>query len=211
MADKSRTFEARIERIEFLTKGAGGNRARTEHTLACTLHWPKPGTQAKTYARAVEMDGMARDYAEGEWLDAVLLRDSVQPPTAVTFQLSVPLASDTVSKAVGAILKAAFNVAGDWVADAMPTKSAGKVAAAPFDAVASTMTNRSAAVLGQGSLPLDDALLAQGGRRVVELRAVRDIVKTAAGGGRGPSSRTRRIAAKGDVVARLSLVFEPRP
>ncbi len=124
-------------------------------------------------------------------------RRPVQPPTAVTFQLSVPLASDTVSKAVGAILKAAFNVAGDWVADAMPTKSAGKVAAAPFDAVASTMTNRSAAVLG--------------GRRVVELRAVRDIEKTASGGGRGPSSRTRRIAAKGDVVARLSLVFEPRP
>ena len=123
----------------------------------------------------------------------------------------MPLGSDTVSKAVGAILKAAFNVAGDWVADAMPTKSAGKVAAAPFDAVASTMTNRSAAVLGQGSLPLDDALLAQGGRRVVELRAVRDIVKTAAGGGRGPTSRTRRIAAKGDVVARLALVFEPRP
>ena len=64
MADKSRTFEVRIERIEFLTKGAGGNRARTEHTLACTLHWPKPGTQAKTYARAVEMDGMSRDYAQ---------------------------------------------------------------------------------------------------------------------------------------------------
>ena len=85
MAEKSRTFEVRMERIEFLTKGSGGNRARTEHTLACTLHWPKPGTQAKTYARAVEMDGMSRDYAEGEWLDAVLLRDTVQPPMAVTF------------------------------------------------------------------------------------------------------------------------------
>lgn len=211
MADRSRTFEIRMERIEFLTKGAGGNRARTEHTLAGTLHWPKPGTQAKTYARAIEMNGMARDFAAGEWLDAVLLRDTAQPPMAATFQLSVPLASDAVSKAVGAILKAALNAAGDWAGDAMPTKSAGKVAAAPFDAVASTMTNRSAAVLGQGSLPLDDALLAQGGRRTVELRAVRDIGRTVAGGGRGGSSRTRRIASKGDVVARLALVFEPRP
>ena len=26
MAEKSRTFEVRMERIEFLTKGAGGNR-----------------------------------------------------------------------------------------------------------------------------------------------------------------------------------------
>lgn len=211
MADKNRTFEIRLERIEFKVKGPGANRPRTEHTLACTLHWPKPGTQSKTYARAVEMDGMARDYGEGEWLDAVLLRDTVQPTCAATFQLSVPLASDAVSKAVGAILKAAFNVAGDFVGDAMPAKSAGKVAAAPFDAIASTMTNRSPAVLGQGALPLDDALLAQGGRRVVELRAVRDIEKAVPGGGRSAPSRKRRVAAKGDVVALLTLVFEPRP
>ena len=211
MAEKNRTFEVRMERIEFLTKGAGGNRARTEHTIASTLHWPKPGTQARTYARAVEANGMARDFAADEWLDAVLLRDTVQPPMAATFQLSVPLASDTVSKAVGAILKAALGVAGDWVGDAMPTKSAGKVAAAPFDAVASTMTNRSAAVLGQGSLALDDRLLAQGGRRTVDLRAVRDIVRTVGGGARSQTARTRRVAAKGDVVARLALVFEPRP
>ena len=210
MADKSRTFEVRIERIEFLTKGAGGNRARTEHTLACTLHWPKPGTQAKTYARAVELDGMARDYGEGEWLDAVLLRDTVQPPCAVTFQLSVPLSSDTVSKAVGAILKAALGVAGDFVEGAMPTKSAGKVATAPFDAVASTMTNRSAAVLGQGSLPLDDALLAAGGERAVPLLAVRDLEKKTSAAGRSATTRTRRIASKGDEVARLLLEFIPR-
>ncbi len=210
MAEKNRTFEIRLKRIEFKTKGQGTARARTEHTLACTLHWPKPGTQAKTYARAVEMDGMARDYGAGEWLDAVLLRDTVQPPCAVTFQLSVPLSSDTVSKAVGAILKAALGVAGDFVEGAMPTKSAGKVATAPFDAVASTMTNRSAAVLGQGSLPLDDALLAAGGERAVPLLSVRDIAKTAPGSGRSAAPRTRRIASKGDEVARLLLEFIPR-
>ena len=210
MAEKTRTFEVRLKRIEFKTKGQGTARSRTEHTLACTLHWPRAGTQAKTWARAVEMDGMARDYGEADWIDAVLFRDTVAPPTAVTFQLSVPLSSDAVSKAVGAILKAALGVAGDFVEGAMPTKSAGKIATAPFDALASTMTNRSAAVLGQGSLPLDDALLAGGGERAVPLLAVRDLVRETPGSGRSSAPRTRRLAAKGDEVARLLLEFVPR-
>ena len=209
MAEKARTFEVRLKRIEFKTKGAGGNRAKTEHSLACTLHWPKPGTQARTYARAVEMDGMARDYGEGDWLDAVLFRDTVQPPAAVAFQLSVPLAPEALAKALGAILKAAFAVAGDFAESAMPSKAAGKLATAPFDAWASTMTNRSAAVLGQGVLALDAALLAQGGERTVPLLAVRDLVKDAPGSGRSQAARPRRIAAKGDEVARLALSFEP--
>ena len=209
MAEKARTFEVRLKRIEFKTKGASGNRARTEHSLACTLHWPKPGTQAKTWARAVEMDGMARDYGAGEWLDAVLFRDTVQPPAAATFQLSVPLASDALSKALGAILKAALTVAGDFAESAMPTKAAGKIATAPFDAWASSATNRSPAVLGQGVLPLDAALLAQGGERTVPLLAVRDVVRTLPGSGRSSAPRTRRVAAKGDEVARLTLAVEP--
>jgi len=210
MAEKNRTVEVRLKRIEFTTKGAGGSRARTEHSLACTLHWPKAGTQAKTYARIVEMDGMARDYGEGDWIDAVLFRDTLQPPTAVTFQLSVPLASEAVSKAVGAILKAAFAAAGDVAASLSPTKAAGKVAAAPFDAWASTMTNRSAAVLGQATLPLDDELLAAGGERIVPLRATREITRSVPGSGRSAAPRTRRVAAKGDEVARLVLEIVPR-
>ena len=210
MAEKTRTFEVRLKRIEFKTKGQVTSRARTEHTLACTLHWPKAGTQAKTWARAVEMDGVARDFGEADWVDAVLFRDSVAPPSAVTFQLSVPLSSDAVSKAIGAILKAALGVAGDFVEGSMPTKSAGKVATAPFDALASTMTNRAAAVLGQGSLPLDDALLAGGGERAVPLLAVRDIERKATSAGRSSATRVRHLAAKGDEVARLLLEFVPR-
>ena len=115
MAEKNRTVEIALERVEFAAKGAQ-NRARTDHTLTCTLHWPKPGTQAKTYARTVEMDGMVREYGAGEWVDAVLFRDTVQPPTAVTFQLSVPLASEALAKALNAILKAGLAAAGDLAA-----------------------------------------------------------------------------------------------
>ena len=210
MAEKNRSIEARLVRVEFLRKGAA-NRAKTDHTLAATLLWPRVGIASKTYARAVSLDGMARDYGEDDWAEAILFKESVQPPSALSFQLSVPLSSDALSKALGAILKAAFTVAGDAAEAAAPTKGAGKVATAPFDAFATLAANRSASVLAQGLLPLDEALLDRGGERTVELVSPRDVVREegAAAGGKGRPARRRVLLAKGAVAARLTISFRP--
>ena len=211
MAEKNHIAEVRLRRIEFATKGASGQKARTEHTLASTLHWPRYGTQSKTVARPVEMDGMSRDYGPEDWADAILFKESIQPPSAVTFQLSVPLASDALAKALGAILKAGLTVAGDFAESLMPSKGLGKIASAPFDAFATAATNRAEGVLGQGTLLLDEALLEKECEVEVELRAPRNIVKTSAATRRnGYTPREKKLVAKGDVTARLFLVLTPR-
>ena len=197
-----------LERVEFFAKGAQ-NRGRTDHTLACTLHWPKVGTQAKTYARTVEMDGMSRAYGKGDWVDAILFRESVQPPTAVTFQLSAPLSSDALTKALNAILKAGLAAAGDAAEAVVPAKGLGKVASAPFDAYATAATNRSPSVLGQGTLAIDEALLAEPGSHAVSLRATRDIVRAPSKANRSAAAPSRVVVKKGGEVARLIVRVAP--
>ena len=209
MAEKTKLVEAHLVRIEFSDKGTSSAlRKTTAHTLTSVLHWPRYTYQQRIVARKVEVDGAARSYAPEDWIDAVLFKESLQLPSAVTFRVSVPLAADAVAKALAATAKAAAVALGDVVEAAAPTKAVGKVAAAPLDAIGAILAGVEPDTLGEGSLLFDEELLARGGERTIELRAPATVEKRIAAAGKSPA-RTKTIRRRGDPVARLVVAFSP--
>ncbi|MBQ7666693.1 MAG: hypothetical protein IJS46_01720 [Kiritimatiellae bacterium] len=212
MAEKTRIVVARLVRFEFLSKGGEALSSSSRHVLVSEVHWPRYTYQLRSSARTLEIKGAVREYGENDWIDAVLFKESVQLPSAVSFTLSVPAAPDVVSRVVAAIVKAGLGVVGDVAQEAAPTAGLGKMATAPFDALATLAGSATdPAPLGKASLIFDEALLSRGGERTLEFTAVRDIsVQTsAASPNKGPSVRRRKIAVrKGDTVARAVVAFD---
>ena len=168
MAEKNRLVEAHLVSFEFADKGsAAALRKTTEHTLCSTVHWPRYAYQQRVVARKLEIDGARREYGEADWIDAVLFKESLQLPSAVTFSVSVPLAPEAVAKVLGALAKVAGSALGDLAEAAAPTKVSGKLAASPFDTLGAILASADPSPLGEGSLLLDEELLARGGERTV--------------------------------------------
>lgn len=209
MAEKTKLIEAHLVRIEFADKGTvAALRRTTTHTLTSVLHWPRYTYQQRVVARKVEVEGSVREYSDSDWIDAALFKESLQLPSAVTFSVSVPLAPDAVAKVLSALAKTAGGVLGDLFEGAAPTKSAGKMAAAPFDTLGAILAGSDPSTLGEGSLVFDDELLSRGGERTIELKAPSDVSKAVAAGGKS-AARSRLIRRRGDVVARIVVAFQP--
>lgn len=209
MAEETRLIEAHLVRVEFTDKGvAAALRKTTLHTLESVLHWPRYTYQQRVVARKIEIEGPSRDYAESDWIDAALFKESLQLPSAVTFRVSVPLAPDAVAKVLSALAKVAGGVVGDLFESAAPTKAAGKLVSSPFDTLGSILAGTDPSTLGEGSLLFDEELVSRGGIRTIELKAPFDVSKPVAAGGKS-QPRTRLIRRKGDVVARIVVAFRP--
>ncbi|MBR1608844.1 MAG: hypothetical protein IJ678_04430 [Kiritimatiellae bacterium] len=210
MAEKTKLVEVHLERVEFADKGtAAALRRKTVHSLVSVVHWPRYAYQQRVVARKIEIDGSSRDYGEGDWIDAVLFKESLQLPCAVTFGVSVPLAPDAVAKTLGALAKVAMGVAGDLAEAAAPTKSAGKIASSPFDTLGAILAGTDASTLGEGSMFFDEELLSKGGTRTVGLRATEDVSKPVASAGKAAPARRRTVRRAGDLVATIRVAVRP--
>lgn len=210
MAEKTRVVAARLVRLEFLSKGTEALSAKTRHALVSTVHWPRYAYQARTTAREVEISGAVREYAASDWIDAVLFKESVQLPSAVTLSLSVPLSGDAVAKIVAATAKAGAAMLGDLAQDAAATAALGKIATAPFDALATILGGATdPAELGRASLLFDEELLSVGGERTLEFVAREDVVSRQSSSPASTAARRRKtVLRKGAVAARATLAFD---
>ena len=214
MAEKTRVIAARLVRFEFLSKGSEALSAHTRHVLSSVVHWPRYAYQTRVTAREVEMDGARREYAGADWIDAILFKESVQLPSAVTFKLSVSLSRDVVSKIVAATVRAGLGALGDAAQAAAPNALLGKVATAPFDALATLAGNAADPdELGRASLLFDELLLSSGGERELEFIAAEEVVARpvsapAASGSVAATRRRKVVVRKGAVVARAVVAFD---
>ena len=212
MAEKTRIVAARLVRFEFLSKGAEALSSHTRHVLSSVVHWPRYAYQTRVTARELEVDGASREYAEKDWIDAVLFKESVQLPSAVTFKLSAALTRDVVSKIVAATAKAGLGALGDAAQAAVPVPLLGKVATAPFDALAALAGNATDPdELGRASLLFDETLLSSGGERELEFVAAEEIATrpSSAPASSGAATRRRKVVVrKGSVVARAVVAFD---
>ena len=208
-AIKKHSLCATLVRVTLSNKGGDALSAKTRHTLSATLVWPRTGIAARSYARAVELPGAERTYGEADWTDAILFKETVQPPTALELQLTVPLRDDTIAALLTAFAKAAVKRVADEVEDAVPF--VGDLAAAPIDAVAGLLAKQSDLALGKGTLPLrSDADLATGVEREVPLFAPRAITVASTGSrSRTGPARRRTIVRAGERVGTVVLRFDP--
>lgn len=213
MAEKTRIVAVRLVRIEFLSKGGEPVSAKTRHLLSSTVHWPRYAYQARTTAREVEISGAVREYGAGDWIDAILFKESVQLPSAATFKLSVPVSRDEAAKAVAAAARAGMTVFGNIVEAAAPTAVLGKVATAPVDALASMLGNATdPGELGRASILFDEPLIRDGGERTLEFKAEEAVETRVAASPTSTGAGTRRrktVVRKGAVVARAVVAFDP--
>ena len=212
MAEKTRIVAARLVRFEFLSKGGGALSSPSRHVLSSAVHWPRYAYQLRSTSRELAVDGAVREYGESDWIDAVLFKESVQLPSAVSFAVSVGAPAEIVSKVVAAVVKAGVAAIGDMAQASAATPALGKIATAPFDAVAALAGNATEpATLGRAALLFDEELLSRGGERELVFTAPEDVavVRVAAQTGKGPGARRRKVVVrKGDAVARATVAFD---
>jgi len=206
---KKHSVCATLVRVALSTKGGESLASKTRHTLSATLVWPRVGIASRSYARAVELPGAERAFGEADWTDAILFKETMQPPTALELQLTVPLRDDKVAALLTAFAKAAVKRVADEAEDAVPF--VGDLVAAPIDAVAGLLAKQADLVLGKGTLPLRfDADLATGREIEVPLFAPRAITaESGSSRSRTAPARKRTVVRAGERVGTVVLRFDP--
>ena len=209
MAVKKHSICATLLRVALSSKGGDAPSAKTRHTLSATLVWPRTGIASRAYARAVELPGAERAYGEADWTDAILFKETVQPPTALELQLTVPLRDDKIAALLTAFAKAAVKRVADEAEDAVPF--VGDLVAAPIDAFANLLAKQPDLALGRGLLPLAaDADLAAGREVEVPLFSPRAITEQSnASRSRSGPARRRTIVRAGEHIGAVVLRFDP--
>ncbi len=209
MAGKKHSVCATLVRVTLLTKGAESLSSKTRHTLCATLVWPRVGIASRAYARSVDLPGAERAYGAADWTDAILFKETLQPPTALELQLTVPLGDEKAAALLAAFAKAAVKRVADEVEDAVPL--VGDLVAAPIDAFANLLAKQPDLALGRGLLPLAaDADLAAGREVEVPLFAPRAITEQSnASRSRSAPPRKRTLVRAGEHVGAVVLRFDP--
>lgn len=203
---KKHTIVATLRRIELFSKGVPGKPKATKHTLSVSLPWLRTTISGRTWPRVVEMDGMERDYAAGDWCDAILFKETIQAPAAMELSLTPPMTDAALAKLFAAIGKASLGILGDMVEKSIEGKIA-KLAGVSFDQVGTLLAAAAPDPIGEGRLQLDDDLLDNGGVRTIELVAKHDILRTQSAAS-GRATKRVPLVRKGEKTAEITIEFE---
>jgi hypothetical protein len=111
----------------------------------------------------VKLQGNACAFTDADWVESILLKETVSGRFAIKATVSQALSDSAVEKLLRAVAKSAASSAADVVEDEFG-KPVGKVASSPFDFLATLMADGAAAPVAQGVITLDASGIAAGGR-----------------------------------------------
>lgn len=198
---------AELESIRFLKKNGSSPSSKTRHLLTGTAVWPRTGIPSRSYSVEINA-GENKVYGKEEWADAILFKETLQAPTALKFQLTVPLPPAFFDTLKAQLAKTLAKESADLVEDAVPGL-AGQMLSVPVDWLGAYLASASPDVLGEGILLLDEKMLSDGGRFSIELKApstrYREGNRAKSGPGGGKVSIRRKVVSAGETIANLNL------
>lgn len=142
-----------------------------------------------------------------EWSSSILLKETIQAPSALKIALSRGVSSEELSIFLRKLAKAAFGSIADAADKAIGGGILGDIVASPFDTLAATSQDWQPETLCEGELFLDNDILENGGIKELKLYAPSDIFRVIATGNKGGTPRKRRVLSKGDEIATINLEF----
>ena len=161
MDKKKRFVEVfELEDIRFHAKNGSRLGAETRHILTCSAIWPRTGFAVRSYAHELTCKEQ-RTYGAADWADAILMKETLQAPTALRLRLTVPLEPAALRDFWKSFAKVAAREGSDIVEDLVPGV-AGALLAAPVDFLGTWFQDREDDILGEATVLLNDADLSEG-------------------------------------------------
>ncbi|MGN0844491.1 MAG: hypothetical protein ACI4QT_04635 [Kiritimatiellia bacterium] len=202
---------AELESIQFIKKNGVRPSTETRHLLTGTAVWPRTGIPSRSYSVEIKA-GESKDYAQADWIQSILFKETLQAPTALKVQLTVPLAPEFFDSLKTQLAKVLAKETGKLVEDSVPGLM-GDLLSVPVDWLGAYLASASPDILGEGILSLDEKTLSNGGSFTIELKApstrYREENRAKSGPGGGKVSIRRKVATAGETVAKLTLKLYP--
>lgn len=133
---KRQEIELVLQSLELEVTGPVGLVATSRHALTTELIWARNGFPSRGYTRVVELTQGACLFTDTDWIDAVLMKETVLGRFGLRIRVSQALSDGAISKILQAMAKAAATSVGDALEKGLD-KPIGKTLAAPVDYVAS--------------------------------------------------------------------------
>ncbi|MGN0844781.1 MAG: hypothetical protein ACI4QT_06130 [Kiritimatiellia bacterium] len=198
---------AELQSIQFIKKNGVRPSTETRQLLTSTAVWPRTGIPSRSYSMEIKA-GECKVYEQDDWIHGILFKETLQAPTAIKLQLTVPLAPAFFDSLKAQLSKALAKEAGKIVEDSVPGLM-GEMLGVPVDWLGAYLASASPEILGEGVLLLDEKALSDGGSFSIELKApstrYREENRAKSGPGGGKVSIRRKAATAGETVAKLTL------
>lgn len=152
-----------IQSMALRVGGPGKKPAESNHAVTVELIWPRNGIQKKSYTRLVKLQGNACAFTDADWVESILLKETVSGRFAIKATVSQALSDSAVEKLLRAVAKSAASSVADVVED-QAGDVVGKVAASPFDFLAALMADGAASTVAQAVVTLNSSDIPEGGR-----------------------------------------------
>ncbi len=193
---KRQEIELQLQALTLHVTQASGRAAKSRHALTTELIWPRNAFQSRSYTRIVELEQGRRVYGDADWLDAVLMKETVLARFGVRVRVSHALSDGAVSKILAAMAKAAATSVGDALEKSLD-RPIGRTLSAPVDYVASVFANESLPPIAEGVLIVTPECFASGsGVLTLPLVAPQTLTRSPVSTGKTTRAR-RQVLAKG--------------
>lgn len=158
---KRQEVEFVLQSLQLQVTGPVGLAATSRHALTTELIWARNGFPSRGYTRVVELVQGACVFKDADWIDAVLMKETVLGRFGFRIRVSQALSDSAVSKILHATAKAAATSVSDALEKHLD-KPMGKTLSAPVDYVASLFAAEAILPIAEAVTVVDPECFASG-------------------------------------------------
>lgn len=201
---KRQEIELILQSLTLQVTSSVGLAAASRHAVTTELIWARNAFQLRSYTRIVSLTRGACVFADTDWIDAVLMKETVLGRFGLRISVSQALSDNVVSKILQAMAKAAATSVGDALEKSLD-KPIGKTLSAPVDCVASLFVAEAVSPIAEAVTVVDPKRYASG-LSVLTLPLVAPETVTRAQSSTGKTQRPRKqVLAKGEINGEVIL------
>ena len=203
---KRQEIELVLQSLGLQVTGDVGLAATSRHALTTELIWARNGFPSRGYTRVVALSQGACVFTDADWIDAVLMKETVLGRFGLRIRVSQALSDSAVSKIIQAMAKAAATSVGDALEKSLD-QPIGKTLSAPVDYVASLFADDAGSPIAEAVVVIDPKCYASGGS-VLTLPLVAPAKVTRAQSSTGKAQRPRKqVLAKGETNGEVTFTI----
>ena len=201
---KRQEIELILQSLTLQVTSPIGLAATSRHAVTTELIWARNAFQSRGYTRIVGLSQGACVFTDADWIDAVLMKETVLGRFGLRVRVSQALSDSAVSKILQAMAKAAATSVGVALEKSLD-KPMGKTLSAPVDYVASLFAAEAVSPIAEAVTVVDPKCYASGGT-ILALPLVAPAKVTRAQSSAGKTQRPRKqVLAKGEANGEVTL------